>query len=321
MDAARARAWRELLRLDARGEAPARTGEIAGQPVVAERARAKRNSGYRFETYVPPPRPAEIAGELVLIEQAPRRIRFYRPRFANRQLTLRWRVLPRAKGYSLGTDPLTAKEKALSKRLRLHLLPPLPKTRGDCVNGPRPCPHLLCRHHLAVDLNYDTGSAKLNHPDPDAIGHDLVPLDELEDTCSLDVADRVKDKGMTLEHVGFLMGLTLERIRQLEKEALAEVHAKHEPPGRPVEPNAPDVDAPEAEQACPDCDATDPLLLAHTEAPSVEVISDPANADAFACCIIAGANRPKPSWSWCATSGYFSRPGVERVQIVRERKP
>lgn len=84
-----------------------------------------------------------------------------------------------------------------------------PKTRAECVGAPRPCPWTSCRHHLALDVNPETGSIKLNFPH-------LEVWDMLE-TCSLDVADR---GGMTLEEVGTIMNLTRERIRQVEVRGL-----------------------------------------------------------------------------------------------------
>jgi hypothetical protein len=87
--------------------------------------------------------------------------------------------------------------------------PDRPRTRGDCIDGPRPCPWISCRHHLYLDVSRRTGSIKLNFPD-------LEPW-QLEHSCALDVAD---DGGSTLEDVGALMNVTRERVRQLEIDAL-----------------------------------------------------------------------------------------------------
>ena len=87
-----------------------------------------------------------------------------------------------------------------------------PKTRGDCINGPRPCPWVGCKYHLYLDVNEKTGSIILNFPD-------LMPW-ELEHSCVLDVADR---GGITLEEVGAIMNLTRERIRQLESLAASKL--------------------------------------------------------------------------------------------------
>jgi hypothetical protein len=102
-----------------------------------------------------------------------------------------------------------------------------PKTRGDCVEGHRPCPFVSCRFNLFVDVNPKTGSVKMNFPDKD--------LDEVGDTCALDVADR---GGITLEEVGTIMNLTRERVRQLEARGLLRLRvlADDEPrPGIPFE--------------------------------------------------------------------------------------
>jgi hypothetical protein len=87
-----------------------------------------------------------------------------------------------------------------------------PKTRADCVNGPRPCLFVSCKHNLYLDVNPETGSIKLNFPDKE--------IWELEHTCALDVAEK---GGITLEEVGEIMNLTRERIRQVETRGLAKL--------------------------------------------------------------------------------------------------
>lgn len=82
----------------------------------------------------------------------------------------------------------------------------LPLTRGECIDGPRPCPFVSCRHHLFLDVVH--GSIKLNFPD-------LEPH-ELELSCSLDLAELGE---LTLEQVGAALNVTRERIRQLEEKA------------------------------------------------------------------------------------------------------
>lgn len=84
-----------------------------------------------------------------------------------------------------------------------------PKTRAECVNGPRPCLFVSCKHNLYLDVNPETGSIKLNFPDKE--------IWELEYTCALDVAEK---GGITLEEVGAIMNLTRERIRQVETRGL-----------------------------------------------------------------------------------------------------
>ena len=88
-------------------------------------------------------------------------------------------------------------------------LPARPQTRGDCVNGPRPCPWVGCRHHLALDVHPSTGNIKHNFPG--------VELEDMAETCALDVADRGE---VTLQVAGQLMNITRERVRQLEMRML-----------------------------------------------------------------------------------------------------
>jgi len=57
-----------------------------------------------------------------------------------------------------------------------------PRKRGDCADGPRPCPWVACRHHLALDVDNITGRVRIVIP--------VERLDQARDTCSLDVADR-----------------------------------------------------------------------------------------------------------------------------------
>ena len=89
-----------------------------------------------------------------------------------------------------------------------------PRSREECVDGPRPCPFVSCKHHLFIDVSPRTGAIKLNFPD--------LEVWDMGESCALDVADR---GGTTLEDVGAIMNLTRERIRQVEVKALAKLEA------------------------------------------------------------------------------------------------
>jgi hypothetical protein len=83
-----------------------------------------------------------------------------------------------------------------------------PATRGECAGLPRPCPYVGCRHHLYLDVG-KAGGVKLSTTlDPSA-----MPA-----SCSLDMADRGES---TLEEIGELLGVTRERVRQIEARAQA----------------------------------------------------------------------------------------------------
>src|SRR6516164_5154081 len=81
---------------------------------------------------------------------------------------------------------------------------PRPRTRGECKDGERPCPWVSCKYHLMVDVNEQTGTMKTRYKD----------VEDMAETCALDVADR---GGVTLEEIAQLVGLTRERIRQIQE--------------------------------------------------------------------------------------------------------
>lgn len=89
-----------------------------------------------------------------------------------------------------------------------------PKTRAECVDLPRPCPYVGCRHHLALDVR-PNGSILVTSLDPT----------EMDETCSLDLADR---GGMTLDEVGVAMLITRERVRQIECSAFGQIKGDDE---------------------------------------------------------------------------------------------
>lgn len=94
-------------------------------------------------------------------------------------------------------------------------LPTRPITRADCLEGGsnamRPCPWVSCRHHLGLDVADKTGTVKRNGE---------VGAWDSEESCALDVAERGPE---TLEEVGRVMGLTRERVRQIEELAFAKM--------------------------------------------------------------------------------------------------
>lgn len=98
-----------------------------------------------------------------------------------------------------------------------------PATRGDCVDGQRPCPWVGCRYHLAVDVGQrgtlfaigrSSLSLRASRSDAewwtDGVADTVAAL---ADTCCLDVADR---GGITLQAVADTLGVTRERVRQIE---------------------------------------------------------------------------------------------------------
>ena len=91
-----------------------------------------------------------------------------------------------------------------------------PKLRSDCLSGGpnmfRPCPWLTCKYHLGVDVS-DVGSLSV-----------LQGWDDGRMSCALDAA---AEDGMTLEDVGALIGVSRERIRQIEQRSAALIKKEH----------------------------------------------------------------------------------------------
>lgn len=67
----------------------------------------------------------------------------------------------------------------------------------SCGEAARPCPRSSCRYHLPRG----------------------------RESCALDVADR---GGATLEHIGEMLGITRERVRQIEAGALDKLRRRAE---------------------------------------------------------------------------------------------
>jgi hypothetical protein len=80
-----------------------------------------------------------------------------------------------------------------------------PKTRGDCVDGPRPCLWVSCRYHLALDVHPVTGEIRGN-------------IGDNKHTCALDVAD---DGPKSLAEVAKVLGISRERVLAIEQHGLA----------------------------------------------------------------------------------------------------
>lgn len=91
-----------------------------------------------------------------------------------------------------------------------------PLTRGDCIDGPRPCPYVTCPHHLGYEITPNGGLFKRVADSELGVAHE---------SCALDVADR---GGATLEEVAGMMSITRERVRQIEEKALDKIRALSE---------------------------------------------------------------------------------------------
>lgn len=91
-----------------------------------------------------------------------------------------------------------------------------PRTRGECRNsGLRPCPFVGCRYHLYLEVVSSGHALRLPR------GLDVPPeAFPPEASCALDLADARLDEGYTLEEIAQFLGVTRERVRQVQDVAL-----------------------------------------------------------------------------------------------------
>lgn len=102
--------------------------------------------------------------------------------------------------------------------------PDAPKTREECRGGLRPCPWLGCKYHLGIGRMSKYGM-RLN---TNVVDEDGVPWPDAQ-TCTLDLAE---EDGITLDAVGTILGLTRERVRQIESSGIEKMRESWEKPPR-----------------------------------------------------------------------------------------
>lgn len=91
-------------------------------------------------------------------------------------------------------------------------------SRADCIDGPRPCPIVRCRYHLALDIK-GSGAIHLPSMTDKSRVRELRDIDvaSMTETCALDVADRGEHD---LRTIGELLNISAERVRQIEETAI-----------------------------------------------------------------------------------------------------
>lgn len=89
----------------------------------------------------------------------------------------------------------------------------LPATRAECVDGPRPCVYLTCKHNL-LRRSYDANEVELSDG-------------AASSSCALDVVEMADDPdqehGVSTETVATLMGLGPWEVEVIEAQALTKI--------------------------------------------------------------------------------------------------
>lgn len=85
-----------------------------------------------------------------------------------------------------------------------------PKTRADCIDGPRPCPWVSCKYNLQIDVR---SNGRYTEPT-------VVIREGCTESCVLDVVDRYPE-GTTQQVIAEVMGgVSSQSIEQAERSAL-----------------------------------------------------------------------------------------------------
>lgn len=155
-----------------------------------------------------------LSSSVGLIERRPHGASPKARRLASRAATMAHQVREAARHIlglvKLDRKSVTREEMALAGAAR-------PLVRGDCVDGPRPCPWYGCRHHLGLDLRLGIDGR------PSSIVYRAI--ESLVDSCSLDVADIGEPR--TLDDIAGRLGISRERVRQLDSSAVAHAEQLH----------------------------------------------------------------------------------------------
>ena len=92
-------------------------------------------------------------------------------------------------------------------RRKLPLIVSRPRSRADCIDGPRPCPWVSCRYHLHLDLvSRGRQDELLENPSFEWGG----------ESCALDVAERGP---LTSREIAPLIGMSQSGCKELYRDS------------------------------------------------------------------------------------------------------
>ncbi len=100
--------------------------------------------------------------------------------------------------------------------------------RGECVadDAVRPCPYVSCRYHLAGEMTDHRMGPRWA---PNTRTNKALTLEDY--SCTLDVVDE-HPSGLTRQETAWLLGLSADRIMQIEAHALRRLYAADLSPKR-----------------------------------------------------------------------------------------
>lgn len=123
--------------------------------------------------------------------------------------------------------------KAIKGQLRLNVLPQAwhdkPRTRGDCEDGPRPCPWVTCRYHTLLDISHHGKLFKSRRFDENSPEDIIDALARMRHTCALDVGEL---GAHTQAEVASILNVDQSSVAHTEVDAIARARGKLPPAKR-----------------------------------------------------------------------------------------
>jgi len=102
-----------------------------------------------------------------------------------------------------------------------------PTCRADCSEVSRPCPYILCKHNMFLDIK-DNGSIRYtqNTKDPLEVKHVEINGEKVMPSCSLDIAEQFPE-GLSCDAIGTLLGgISRETVRLVSKKSTASISSR-----------------------------------------------------------------------------------------------
>ncbi len=96
--------------------------------------------------------------------------------------------------------------------------PTRPRTRGDCLAGPRPCPWIGCKWHLCWERR-DIKRVIMSDAHPAMAASLIMSMDQ---TCVLDVSEAPRSD----REVGAVLGITHQAVAQACQRGMTKLRAK-----------------------------------------------------------------------------------------------
>ena len=102
----------------------------------------------------------------------------------------------------------------------------VPATRADCPEA-RPCVHARCRFHLWLVSGETRPGRRHDGRSPKSTLRPVWLTEPLQESCAIDVADRIRDHGAPprLEVIAGLIGLRPSQARKVLADALRKLRA------------------------------------------------------------------------------------------------